>query len=170
MYGSADRRVLERFDLVDAADRELLFRGGLEHSPIGLALTNLDGTFSQVNGAYARLLGYGGPEQPVGISFASVTHPDDAVANLAAMRSALESGQPYQAEKRCIRADGAIVHVLLAVTVVRDAAGQPTMFFTQVEDITERKAAEVERGRLAAMVGSSASAIVSLSTDGVIET
>ena len=147
---------------------EALFAQGFEQSPLGLALTNLDGTFSQVNPALAQLLGYASPQELVGVSFASVTHPDDAAENVAASRVILEQGRAYQAEKRYVRKDGAVIHVLLAVTVVRDAGGRPAMFFVQVEDITDRKAGESERERLAALVESSQDAIIGKDRDGII--
>ncbi len=145
------------------------FRGGFEHSPIGMALTNLDGTFSRVNAALARMLGYT-REELVGVNFASLTHPDDAAENVDAMREILEHNKPYQTEKRYIHKDGTVIHMQIAVTVVRDAGGQPATFFTQLLDITHRMLADAEHARLAAIVESSADAIISLNTNAEIAT
>ena len=41
-----------------------------------------------------------------------------------------------------IRRDGAVVYALMGSTAVLDADGRPSMLFTQVQDITERKQAE----------------------------
>ena len=163
-------RELRRADAEQALRvSEERFRGGFEHSPIGMALTNLDGTFNQVNTALAEMLGYEPPEL-VGVGFASLTHPDDAAENIEAMRTILEQDKPYQTEKRYIHRDGRVIDVLLAVTVVRGGDDVPAAFFIQVLDVTDRKLAEAEHARLAAIVEASADAIISVSTSGVIET
>ena len=121
---------------------EALLRGGFDHSPIGMMLTNLDGTFDRVNGAFARMLGYDDPAELAGVGFASLTHPDDVPASREGIRAMLEQDVPYLDEKRYLRRDGGTVHVIIGSTAVRDPAGNPIAFFTQVEDVTERKQAE----------------------------
>ena len=54
----------------------------------------------------------------------------------------VEERKPYVAEKRYIRRDRAVVYALMGSTAVLDADGRPSMLFTQVQDITERKLAE----------------------------
>ena len=58
----------------------------------------------------------------------------------------LEQDQPYLAQKRYLRRDGATVDVIVASTAVRDSDGHPVALFTQVEDITDREQAEQEGG------------------------
>ena len=41
-----------------------------------------------------------------------------------------------------VRADGSIVSVLIDMTIVRDALDEPSYYFVQVRDITDRKRAE----------------------------
>src|SRR5581483_7745153 len=50
----------------------------------------------------------------------------------------------YETEKRYIRKDGAVVWVLLTVSVVRDDDGKPLHFISQILDISDRKQAEVQ--------------------------
>jgi diguanylate cyclase (GGDEF)-like protein len=50
----------------------------------------------------------------------------------------------YTAEKRYRRAEGSIVWVSLSMSAVRDVEGQPLYFICQMQDITDRKAAEDE--------------------------
>jgi PAS domain S-box-containing protein len=123
---------------------EELFRGGLEHSPIGMTLTNPDGTLERVNTAFARMLGYEHPSLLAGVNFASLTHPDDVARNREGLRAMLEQDRPYVAEKRYLRRDGSTVHAIVGSTAVRDSDGQPVALFTQAKDITDRKRAEEE--------------------------
>jgi DNA-binding CsgD family transcriptional regulator len=46
-------------------------------------------------------------------------------------------------EKRYIRKDGRLLWGLLAVSLVRDSDGRPAYFVSQIEDITDRKQAEL---------------------------
>jgi PAS domain S-box-containing protein len=119
-----------------------LFHDGFDYSPTGMALTGLDGRLVEVNAAFARMLGFDDAGQLVGQDFARFTHPDDLAANREGIRMMVEEGKPYVAEKRYIRRDGAVVYALMGSTAVLDADGRPSMLFTQVQDITERKLAE----------------------------
>ncbi len=119
-----------------------LFHSGFDYSPTGMALTGLDGRLVEVNAAFARMLGFDDPAQLAGQDFARYTHPDDVAANREGIRMMVEERKPYVAEKRYIRRDGAVVYALMGSTAVLDADGRPSMLFTQVQDITERKLAE----------------------------
>ena len=119
-----------------------LFHDGFDYSPTGMALTGLDGRLVEVNAAFARMLGFDDAGQLVAQDFARYTHPDDLAANREGIRMMVEEGKPYVAEKRYIRRDGAVVYALMGSTAVLDADGRPSMLFTQVQDITERKLAE----------------------------
>src|SRR5207302_437244 len=55
----------------------------------------------------------------------------------------------HSAEVRYVRADGEPVWVSLTLSVVRNAAGRSLSALLQVQDITERKAAETELARRA---------------------
>jgi diguanylate cyclase (GGDEF)-like protein/PAS domain S-box-containing protein len=149
---------------------EELFRGGFEHSPIGMALSNLEGTLRQANAAFVRMLGYERPEELAGASIASFTHPEDRWKDSDAIRAMLEEGLPYSGEKRYIDARGAVVDALVVSTPVRDEHGQPSAFFTQVEDITEAKRAQARvregQSRLQGIIDHAATVIYLADADG----
>ncbi len=133
-----ERRRVE--EALRASDQ--LFHSGFDDSPTGMALTGLDGTLVEVNAAFARMLGFDDPEQLAGHDFARFTHPDDVAANRESIRLMVEERKSYVGEERYIRRDGAVVWALVGSTAVLDGDGRPSMLFTQVQDITERKQAE----------------------------
>jgi two-component system sensor histidine kinase/response regulator len=75
-------------------------------------------------------------------SFDPNVHPDDLEALEAAIGSCLETGAPYEAEFRVVRADGAVAYVTERGRVTRDAAGRPERMSGVTWDTTRRKAAE----------------------------
>jgi PAS domain S-box-containing protein len=137
-------------------------------APIGNALVAPDGRWLQVNPALVEMFGY--PEQELlAKTFADITHPEDLEADLAFVQRML-AGEiaSYQMEKRYLHRSGDIVRALLSVSLVRDAEGEPLYFVSQIQDITERQLLETARARLAAIVESSADAIMSTDRDGII--
>jgi diguanylate cyclase (GGDEF)-like protein/PAS domain S-box-containing protein len=126
-------------------EAEARFRSAFDSAPIGMVITGLDGTFEHVNLALCEITGYS-REQLEGMTFHSITPPEDVATNDMAVRQ-MTSGElaVYRTEKRYIHADGHLVPIEISSTVVRDGDGKPLKFLTQIQDITERKLFE---GRL----------------------
>jgi PAS domain S-box-containing protein len=140
---STARDITEQIRVIEALRAsEELFRGGFEHSPIGMVLENLDGRLARVNDAFVHMLGYDEPDELAGVALAAITHPDDAVRDTAEWGAALAEGKPSTAEKRYLRRDGEIVQVTTASTVVNDGHGERQAVFAQVQDVTEERLAE----------------------------
>ncbi|MGN6367705.1 MAG: PAS domain S-box protein [Phycisphaerae bacterium] len=128
-------------------DSEERFRSSFDHAAIGMALVSLEGRFLQVNRSLCKLLGRTGAEL-LAIDFQSITHPDDLHADLALSRRLVASEiDDYQMIKRYVHKLGHLVWTLLSVSLVRDAAGAPLYFISQIQDITERHAVEEELRR-----------------------
>ena len=122
-------------------ESEARFKAAFASSPIGMALVALDGRFLELNSAFCQIVGYS-EEEMLGKVFQEITHPDDLDSDLANVRRMLAGEIPaYQMEKRYLHKQGHIVWVLLSVALVRDRAGQPLYFVSQVQDVTERKVA-----------------------------
>ena len=124
------------------------FRSIFEQVYFGVALANLDGRFSTVNPAFARLLGYT-CEELQGKHFAEITHPQDAAAMQERLQTLLEDGTgQVSLEARYLRKSGESVWCATNISLLHDAAGRPAYFLGMVQDIDERKKAEEERNRL----------------------
>ncbi|HEY1078376.1 MAG TPA: PAS domain S-box protein, partial [Fontimonas sp.] len=138
----------ERRSSAALAESEDRFRQAMENAPIGKALVSPEGRFIEVNQALATMLGYTTAELQR-LSFDEVTHPDDRAEDLAKVRELLSGADSrYRLFKRYLRSDGGIVDAQLDVTLLRNAAGEPLHFISQVQDITQRKALEEEQKAL----------------------
>lgn len=123
-------------------EQEERFRSAFEDAPIGMALVAPCGRLLRVNRSLGELLGYSKAEL-LTISYQALTHPDDLASDVEYQHQLVEGSlRTYQVEKRYLHKQGHPVHSLLAVSLVRDAAGQPLYFVAQVKDISQRKAAE----------------------------
>lgn len=118
------------------------FATAFEEAAIGMALIDLVGRYERVNRALCEMLGYSQAEM-LERTAPDLTHPLD-VAEGSRHRQALMSGEKstYHREKRFIHRDGGVIWTNLTCTLARDAQGMPVRFIIQVEDISERKAAE----------------------------
>jgi diguanylate cyclase (GGDEF)-like protein/PAS domain S-box-containing protein len=120
------------------------FRSAFHGAAIGMALVNLEGRWLRVNEALAKITGYS-TEELVGKKFHELTLDEELGVDVKAL-SELASGRQsvYQTEKRYRRKDGGVVWVALSVSLVRDDEGRPLSLISQMQDISDRKAAERE--------------------------
>ncbi len=70
-------------------------------------------------------------------------HPADRPAVALAVQEALEGRSPFSIDFRIVRPGGAVRHVLGTAKVVLDAAGCPSRIVGTVQDVTERRQAEL---------------------------
>ena len=124
---------------------ERRFQAYFERSMVGMATTNPEKGWVDVNPALCEMLGYPAGELS-GKTWAELTHPDDLDAD-AAQFTRLLSGEidEYEMDKRFIRKDGKIVYAHLAVRAVRKPDTRVDYLVALIEDITERKEVEIER-------------------------
>ncbi|MDE3243866.1 MAG: PAS domain S-box protein [Nitrospirota bacterium] len=137
------------------------FSRAFDSAAIGMALVALDGHWLKVSQTVCEITGYS-EEELHGKTFQDITHPEDLERDLAYVRQMLAGEiRWYQMEKRYFHKHGHAVWILLSVSLVRDAQGQPLQFIAQIQDITERKRIEAQAregakmeavGRLAAGV------------------
>ena len=117
---------------------EARYRALLDHAPVGVAHTTLDGKFEYVNGALCRLTGYSA-EELYSKRWQDLTHPDD-VSRDQQLGEQVVAGKltDYTIEKRYIRKDGSIVWVNLFRSFVVDEEGRAVQGVSVIIDITER--------------------------------
>ncbi len=133
------------FSLRESEER---FRGAFEHSSIGIALVTPAGRWIQVNAALCRMLGYQEAELLQG-SFQRLTHSEDLAPNLALFERALRGEiDHYELHKRYVHKEGRIIPAYLTVSIVRDAERRPLYFVSQIQDLTDRTASQLEIARL----------------------
>ena len=150
------------------------FLNAFNTAPQGMALVGPDGRWLEVNAELCRMLGYS-REELQAQTYQQITHPDDLdtdqqnMANLLAGRI-----NAYQMEKRYLDKQGRTLWVLLSVSLVRDGEGQPVHFVSQIQDFSDRVAAErAVRERehyLSTLLDNVVDAIVSVDEQGRIET
>ncbi|MBV8924909.1 MAG: PAS domain S-box protein, partial [Bradyrhizobium sp.] len=119
---------------------EQQFRGAFETASHGMALVSTAGRWLKVNPALCAMLGYSA-EELLATDFQAITHPDDLEVDLGHVRRLLDREiASYQMEKRYYHKDGRILFILLSVSLVRDDAGGPLHFVSQIIDMTEQNA------------------------------
>src|SRR5581483_1831348 len=157
---AANRKLRESEDMLTQA---------MHSSPIGMAFVGTDGTYMEVNPAFARMLGHE-REALIGRHLADVTHPEDVPESLAAHRELAEGRLPeFVGEKRYVRADGSELWALIHVRPVRSgASGKLRRMLIQAQDITPQRQAAETQGMLAAVVAGSLDAIYSKDLAGWI--
>jgi diguanylate cyclase (GGDEF)-like protein/PAS domain S-box-containing protein len=129
----------ERQAAHELRDAEERFRNAFDQAPIGKALVSPDGRFMRVNDALCRITGRSEPDL-LATTFQELTHPDDLEPDLAQVHRLLTGeSEAYSLEKRYRHADGNYVWILLSVSLVRDEAGAPAYFVSQIQDIGEQK-------------------------------
>jgi len=145
MYRAIIETALSKpYDLLfrELRTNEEQFASAFNYAPIGIALVAPDGRWLKVNSAVCAMIGY--TEQELfAKTFQDITHPDDLEADLDQVRQMLDGAiKTYQMEKRYFHKNGAIVWVLLSVSLIRDDDGNPLHFISQIIDITNRKTIE----------------------------
>ncbi|MEM1294715.1 MAG: PAS domain S-box protein [Verrucomicrobiota bacterium] len=94
-------------------------------------------------------------------------HPDDQERLVKIWESQHE--KEFTVEYRVVRPNGNVRTVRGRGFPVSDEEGKPYRVAGVTEDITERKEAEIDQARLAALVESSPAGVIGLSLDGIIQ-
>ena len=126
----------------DLRRSEALFRAVFEGASAGFSLTDDTGRFVALNPAFAALVGRAVPEV-LGRTPAAFTHPDDWAAQTPLMAD-IRAGRRdrFDALKRYVRPDGAVVWAELSFAAIRGADGRYEYGLGVSVDVTERRRLE----------------------------
>ncbi|HXN36625.1 MAG TPA: PAS domain S-box protein [Solirubrobacteraceae bacterium] len=140
----------------------------VEASGDAIVSLTMDGVIETWNKGAERLYGYSA-EEAVGKHALALLARDPAERE-AKLASMLAGSEPQQTECHDVRKDGSPLDVSVTGSLIRDPQGHVVGIARIARDVTERTSAEAVRARLAAIVESSAEAIIRMTTEGVIET
>ena len=148
---------------------ERRFRESIAHSPIGMLIADMNGTWTYANVALQKMLGYTAEElrsmPPGGPSSQEEWEATEA------RRQRLVSGESdfYEVDRRFRHKDGHWVWTHVAVSLLRNEDGSPQHLLAQIESLEARLLAEAalteERERLRVTVNSISDAVVTLDAD-----
>lgn len=123
---------------------EEAFRGNFENAAIGMALLDSDGKWLKINKKLSDIVGYS-EEELSKLTFQDITHPEDLDEDLNLLQELVqEKRSHYQLEKRYYHKLGHIVHIFLAVSMVKNKEGEVLYFISQIIDISTLKKIEHE--------------------------
>ena len=121
------------------------YRALFEHAPVGIARIDARGHFLGVNMQFARVHGYGSPEEFMaqGQAFAEVLADPADWSRLVHLIESQEVVTGFDTRSR--RKDGSLFFTSQAVSAERDQSGKLIPYEVYVEDIHERKELEALR-------------------------
>ncbi len=132
---------------VTSSERQLkksqeLLANAIDGAAIGMVMVLPGGRFFKVNPFFCTMIGYS-EDELYQMHFQDITHPDDKDIGLRVMKNMIERKTDRGGfEKRYIQKNGSTIHTLVSTTLLRNDTDEPLYFFTQIQNITERKNAE----------------------------
>ncbi|MDA8435249.1 MAG: diguanylate cyclase, partial [Actinomycetales bacterium] len=122
------------------AESERAFREVFDASPVGLAVLDAHGRFTDVNDAFCLLAGRT-REAVLATVYEALLHPEDRAAAVISRARAQHEGTPQTAaERRLTRADGSMIWVRVRTSEIAYAGDVRTL--VSIEDVTSVKATE----------------------------
>lgn len=136
----SDRKRMETV-LLESEER---FRLAFEDAATGMTMFAVDGYFLKANRSLCDILGYADTELSA-LKFQDITHADDLETDTKYLHQLLAGEiRSCQFQKRYIHKQGHTIWILISISLVRDIKDRPQYFIAQVQDISDRRAAEIE--------------------------
>ncbi|MGE9296796.1 MAG: sensor histidine kinase [Puniceicoccales bacterium] len=138
--GELEKEIERRKDIErKLSESEAVLNSAIKHAPIGMALVSTTGEWIRVNEKLCEILGYS-DEELHEMTFQQITFPDDLNKDLEQLQQTLRGEiDEYMMEKRYVRKGGEVIWANLSVALIRDDAGDPMFFVSQIRDIHMRK-------------------------------
>ncbi|HTL31347.1 MAG TPA: CHASE domain-containing protein [Tepidisphaeraceae bacterium] len=128
------------------AVREAIIRyeAAFNQAAVGMAMISLDGHLIEANQRLCDMLGYKHDEL-IGRSVYEITHPEDVHVTRDVNRILQSQAQAKVVlEKRYLRKDGSSLWAIASISLLHDAAGNPSSLLAVQQDISDRKLAEMQ--------------------------
>jgi len=122
-------------------ESEANLRATVEQATAGVARSDTNGGIVFANRTLCKMLGYTESEL-IGKGTADVTHRDDVKKTRSLFQRAVQTGKPFDIEKRYVRKDGSVLWAHVSASAVRGANGKVRSVVAVVVDITARKQVE----------------------------
>ncbi|WP_418603603.1 PAS domain-containing sensor histidine kinase [Hwangdonia sp.] len=120
---------------------EQQFRKTFEFALVGMGLSDLDGSWININCSLNKILGYV-PGEIKTMTHQEITHPDDRDSLFQAMLKIIDGTiENHQSETRYLNKKGRTIWARLSLSLVRNSLGEPLHFVAQIDDITKQKKA-----------------------------
>jgi diguanylate cyclase (GGDEF)-like protein/PAS domain S-box-containing protein len=111
---------------------------------IGMAITSPDKGWLRVNDKLCEIFGYS-REELFNLTWAEITHPDDLDVDIAEFNRVMQGKiEGYSLDKRFINKKGDVIYASISANCIRKDDGSVNHFVALVQDITERKLAEIK--------------------------
>jgi PAS domain S-box-containing protein len=148
-----------------------LFRSIFENAQIGIAYFEIDSEKNVSNRALQEMLGYSAEELCTLGQWDEIVAPEERASGAERYAKLIQGRRDAdEYEQRLVRRDGSIVVGNGRFQLLRDTTGRPQYVVAWTEDITERKRAQEERGRLARqmemLLGSTGQSIYGIDLQG----
>ena len=147
--GDFVRSLAVMIDVTERKRAEERFRRYFDLPLVGSGIYAPDKRWIEVNDKLCDLFGYSRDEL-MELTWVDITHPDDFAENLRLFERALsgEGDDTYTMDKRFIRKNGETLHASISAQCVRRPDGASDYFILLVQDLTEHKLREQEKGAL----------------------
>lgn len=123
------------------------FQAVFFNAPLAMSFRNAKSEYIMLNQAYSDFFGYSEKELKQK-SYRDLTHPEDLDKDKEPLQKLLAEEIPsFKQEKRYVHKSGKTIWGILNASLISDPASQEKYILVAVQDISERKAIEVERER-----------------------
>ena len=149
---------------LDSSD-EAIFRAFAAHTPVGIFVSDADGSCIYVNERWCELAGLT-PAQALGDGWLAAIHPDDRERVIGESATAMRANSDSIMEYRWLRPDGDVSWIQVFASALRDEGGRVTGWVGSCLDLTTRKRAEDAAARFQAAFDSAPIGVALTSLDG----
>jgi len=127
---------------MELQESEQQFKILFDNAPIGMVMSQIDGTITRVNQSFSKMLGYS-QDDFSGKHFKEFAHEEDQEKNVKLIKNFVNDKiEKLEVEKRYCHRNGNTLNCILNLSLIRDAEENPLFLVAQIQNIDSRKRAE----------------------------